>query len=259
MADLEITFLGTGTSMGVPMVGCTCTVCRSKDPRDRRTRSSIYMRSPECSWVVDTGTDFRQQCLRERIDRVDAVVYTHSHTDHIMGFDDLRPFCSVDRPIPIHAAPETLADLKRIFEFAFNGKNRWPGYIQPDPCPVEGPFKLGETLLTPIRLEHGRAHVFGYLFSRGGERLFAYLCDCKEVPEEAVELLKGTRVLVLDALRYAPHPTHMNVKEALAFSERIEPEQTWFTHICHELGHAEAEKKLPDHVRLAYDGLKLTA
>lgn len=245
--------------MGVPVPGCDCKVCNSTDARDNRTRSAIYIRSPESSWVIDTGADFRQQCLRERITQIDAVFYTHSHTDHVMGFDDLRPFCSPEKPMPIYASAQTLADLKRIFEFAFNGQNRWPGYIQPLPNIVDGPFTLGKTHITPIQLTHGRAHVYGYLFSRGDERLLAYLCDCKEVPDSALEILKGTKVLVVDALRHAPHPTHMNLEEALELSATLRPQHTWFTHISHDLPHQQINNSLPTHVRLAYDGLRITA
>ena len=183
MADLSITFLGTGTSQGVPMIGCACPVCLSEDPRDKRTRSSIYIETPEAAWVVDTGPEFRLQCLREGVRRMDAVVYTHSHTDHIMGFDDLRRFCEGERWLPIHAGPETMRDLKRIFFFAFNGENLFPGYVRPDPRvfnPFE-PFQIGATTLTPLPVKHGRAEVHGYLLEREGRALVAYLSDCKEI------------------------------------------------------------------------------
>ena len=257
MADLTITFLGTGTSHGVPMIGCDCAVCRSGDPRDRRTRSSIYVETPECAWVVDTGTDFRAQALRENIRRLDAVVYTHSHTDHVVGFDDLRPFCMSDCDLPIHASSETMADLARMFTFAFNGQNRFPGYMRPEPHIIDGPFRLGETELTPLLVLHGRAHVNGFLFSRGGVPLAAYLSDCKTVPDAVMERIRGVRVLIIDALRHRPHPTHLHVAGALEISARTAPERTFFTHLCHELGHAETEAALPENVRIAYDGLKL--
>jgi phosphoribosyl 1,2-cyclic phosphate phosphodiesterase len=258
MAGLKITFLGTGTSQGVPMIGCECTVCTSSDPRDKRTRSSIFVETPETNWVIDTGPEFRLQCIREGIRWVDSVVYTHSHTDHIMGFDDLRPFCSPDRKIPVYGNAETIADLIRIFAFAFNGENLFPGYVRPDPIEVTGPFQLGQTHITPLPVQHGRARVNGYLFERDGIPLAAYLSDCKLVPDEAVERIRGVKVLIVDALRHRLHPTHMNVEEALCLATRVQPEQTWFTHLCHELGHAETETTLPPSVRIAYDGLRLT-
>ena len=257
MAELTITFLGTGTSQGVPVIGCDCAVCRSDDPRDARTRASIYVETPECAWVVDTGPDFRAQALRERVRRVDAAVFTHAHTDHIMGFDDLRVFCQGGREMPVHASPETMADLTRVFVFAFNGENRWPGYMLPHPHLVEGPFLLGATELTPLPLEHGRTAVNGYLFSRDGVPLAAYLSDCKRVPEAAIERIRGVRHLIVDALRHKPHPTHMNIDEALALAQKVGPGQTWFTHLCHDLAHAATEAALPPGVRVAYDGLKI--
>jgi phosphoribosyl 1,2-cyclic phosphate phosphodiesterase len=258
-ADLTITFLGTGTSQGVPVIGCTCPICTSPDPRDKRTRASIYVEAPECAFVVDTGPDFRTQCLREKVARVDAVVYTHAHTDHIMGFDDLRPFFPAQKPMPVYASSATLGDLQRVFHFAFNGENRYPGYLHPDPRPIEGGFRLGETELTPLPVPHGRSEVLGFLFSRGGARLAAYLSDCKSVPEPVIEQIRGVRHLIVDALRYKPHPTHMNVEEALEVALEVGPESTWFTHLCHELQHAKVEEKLPDGVRVAFDGMKLRA
>ena len=244
--------------MGVPVVGCDCAVCRSTDPRDRRTRSSIFVQTPEAAWVVDTGPDFRAQCLREGVRTLDAAVFTHSHTDHIMGFDDLRPFCFGARDLPVYASAETMNDLHRVFQFAFNGENRrWPGYVRPESRVVDGPFILGGTELTPLPVPHGRAVVNGYLFTRGGVRLAAYLSACKAVPDAVVEQIAGVRHLIIDALRHKEHATHMNVTEALAVAARVKSSHTWFTHLCHELGHAETEAALPAGVRVAYDGLKL--
>ena len=241
------------------MIGCDCDVCRSTDPRDKRTRSSIYVETPECAFVVDTGTDFRTQCLRENVRRIDAVVLTHSHTDHIMGFDDLRPFCPGGAQLPVYASEATMRDLQRVFIFAFNGENRFPGYMHPRPHIVDGPFTLGATELTPLPVPHGRATVFGYLFTRRGEKLAAYLSDCKTVPDAIIERIHGVRHLIVDALRHKPHPTHMSVSEALAIAARVGAGQTWFTHLCHDLAHAETESALPENVRVAFDGLKLEA
>jgi phosphoribosyl 1,2-cyclic phosphate phosphodiesterase len=257
MSELTLTFLGTGTSMGVPVVGCDCAVCTSTDPRDRRSRSSIHVQTPEATWVVDTGPDFRMQCLREKIHALDAAIYTHAHTDHIMGFDDLRPFCFGSREIPVYASAETMTALQRVYQFAFNGENKWPGYIRPEPRLVEGPFFLGETEIVPLAVPHGRTTVNGYLFSRKEVRLAAYFSDCKTVPDAAIERVAGVRHLIVDALRHREHPTHMSVKEALAVAAKVGASQTWFTHLSHELGHAETEATLPPAVRIAYDGLKL--
>jgi phosphoribosyl 1,2-cyclic phosphate phosphodiesterase len=255
-SELTVTFLGTGTSQGVPMIGCDCDVCRSPDPRDNRLRSSIYIETPECSWVVDTGTDFRAQALRENIRRVDAVVFTHSHTDHIMGFDDLRRFSHARGSMPVYASPETMRDLKRVFRFAFNTTNQVPYYLKPEPHIIDGPFKLGETLITPLPVPHGDSIVNGYLFSRADQKLVAYLSDCSVVPEKIAEQISGVKALVIDALRDKPHPTHLSVGQALEVASRVRPEETYFTHICHDLPQS-AESRLPAGVHIAYDGLKL--
>jgi len=238
------------------MIGCDCDVCRSDDPRDKRLRSSIYVETPECAWVVDTGTDFRTQALRENIRRLDAVVFTHSHTDHVMGFDDLRRFGAIRGYMPIYASRETMTDLERVFEFAFNGLNHFPGYLKPEPHVIDGPFQLGATTLTPLRVPHGSSWVNGYLFTRGERKLVAYLSDCSGVPEDVAALIMDVEVLVIDALRPKPHPTHLSVDQALEVAARVRARQTYFTHIAHELPHA-AEAELPPGARIAFDGLKV--
>jgi phosphoribosyl 1,2-cyclic phosphate phosphodiesterase len=254
--QLTLTFLGTGTSQGVPTIGCDCEVCHSSDPHDKRLRSSIYIETPECAWVVDTGPDFRTQALRENIRRLDAVVFTHSHTDHMMGFDDLRRYSHDLGSIPVYASAETMRDLARVYEFAFNGLNRFPGYLVPVPHVIDGPFWLGRTLLTPLPVPHGKSMVNGYLFTRAEAKLVAYLSDCSAVPDEIAREITGTKVLIIDALRHRRHPTHLSVAEALDVAARVRPGQTLFTHICHELPHA-SEAELPPGVAIAYDGLKL--
>jgi len=256
-SQLTVTFLGTGTSQGVPMIGCDCAVCRSPDPRDQRLRSSIYVETPECSWVVDTGTDFRTQALRENIRDVDAVVFTHSHTDHIMGFDDLRRFSHARGSMPVYASAETMRDLRRVFQFAFDNPNPFPGYLKPEPHEIDRPFELGATVITPLPVPHGNSIVNGYLFSRDGEKLVAYLSDCSGVPNAIVDLIAGVKVLIIDALRDKPHPTHLSVGQALEAAARVQPEATYFTHIAHELPQA-AESRLPARAHIAYDGLKLS-
>ncbi|MEY2481184.1 MAG: phosphoribosyl 1,2-cyclic phosphate phosphodiesterase [Verrucomicrobiota bacterium] len=239
------------------MIGCDCAVCRSSDPRDKRLRSSIYIETPECAFVVDTGTDFRTQALRENIRRVDAVVFTHSHTDHIMGFDDLRRFSWERGSMPVYASAETMRDLERVFQFAFKAPNPVPYYLKPEPHVIDGPFELGSTLITPLPVPHGDSIVNGYMFSRGGKNLVAYLSDCSAVPKEMVDLISRVEVLIIDALRPRPHPTHLSVAQALEVAEQVQPSRTYFTHIAHELPHA-AEGDFPAHARIAYDGLKLT-
>lgn len=238
------------------MIGCDCEVCHSSDPRDQRLRSSVYIQTPECSFVVDTGTDFRTQALRANIREVDAVVFTHSHTDHIMGFDDLRRYSHARGSMPVYASPATMEDLQRVFQFAFKTPNTIPYYLKPEPHIVEGPFRLGETDITPLPVPHGRTTVNGYLFERGGEKLVAYLSDCSEVPESITSKISGVRALIIDALRHKPHPTHLSVDQALEVAGRVGPRDTYFTHICHELPQT-AEKDLPNDVHLGYDGLQL--
>jgi phosphoribosyl 1,2-cyclic phosphate phosphodiesterase len=239
------------------MIGCDCEVCLSPDPRNKRLRSSICVETPECSWVVDTGADFRTQALRENIRKVDAVIFTHSHTDHIMGFDDLRRFSYARGSMPVYASTETMRDLARVFEFAFKGTYTIPGYLKPEPHVIDGPFALGSTIITPLPVPHGDSVINGYLFSRGDKKLVAYLSDCSAVQDAIVDLIAGVKVLIIDALREKPHPTHLSVEQALAVAARVRPGETYFTHIAHELPQA-AESRLPAGTHIAYDGLKLS-
>lgn len=258
MSALELTFLGTGTSVGVPMIGCDCETCSSTDPRDKRARSSIYVSTPECAFVVDTGPDFRMQCLREDIRRLEAVLLTHPHMDHVSGFDDVRRFTIPEEAImPVYGLPETLEAMQRIYYFSFNSVNRWRGYLKAEARVIEGPFRLGDTEVTPVIVKHARVGTTGFLFSRGGRKLCAYFSDIKEPMPDTVEQLRGVDTLIVDGLRHTPHPTHMNFAEALAFAAEVNPRQTWLTHIQCEILHAREEQKLPTAVKIAYDGLKL--
>jgi phosphoribosyl 1,2-cyclic phosphate phosphodiesterase len=258
MAELAITFLGTGTSQGVPFVACDCAVCRSDDPRDKRLRSSILVEAPDTTFLVDTTPDLRTQALRHGLRRLDAAVFTHAHTDHVAGFDDLRRFCELqDRPMPVYASPRTMADLRRMFYYAFDGQHASRNYVRPDPREIDGPFTLGSVTLTPAEVPHGRILVNGYIFARGGRNLAAYFSDCHHVPADIIEAIRGIPVLMIDALRHEPHPSHLSLSEALEVSAASGARRTFLTHIGHDLGHEDTERLLPPGVRLAHDGLRV--
>ncbi|MDB5034247.1 MAG: beta-lactamase domain protein [Chlorobi bacterium] len=252
---MKVTFLGSGTSTGVPTVGCTCAICRSSDPRDKRLRPSVWVEFHDTSIILDTATDFRQQCLRAGIDKLNAVIYTHHHFDHIGGFDDLRAFnFKMGRPIPIYGMPETLDCLRQMFAYAFtdsaNQESSRPHIIAH--TILDDPFDVDGHMITPLRLSHGRMRVNGYRIGN-----FAYCTDCNAISEEAAEQLQGIDTLVLDALRFTQHPTHFTLQQAIDMAERLGPRRTYFTHIAHEIGHAEVDSTLPASMSLAYDGLIL--
>lgn len=249
----KVLVLGTGTSTGVPMIGCECGTCRSTDPRDRRSRASIYIQiDGGPSVLVDTSPDLRMQALAYGLKRVDAIVYTHSHADHIMGLDDVRRFNWLQKSaIPCYGDERTLNDLRRIYAYVFNPDTpRGGGLPQVVMARVMGEFCVGAATFVPVPLLHGSRTILGY---RVGS--FAYLTDCSGIPDSSWPLLSGVRTVILDALRERPHPTHLSLEQALAVVERLKPERALFTHMCHDLPHAATCARLPPSVQLAYDGL----
>lgn len=251
---MTITFLGTGTSQGVPVIGCDCPVCRSVDFRDKRLRVSVHVEVAGKSFVIDTGPDFRQQVLRERIRRLDAVLFTHEHKDHTAGLDDVRSYNFLQgHDMPVYARPSVLDQLRREFAYVFAEK-KYPGVprlhlheIQNEPFTVEG------IPVTPIEVQHLRLPVYGF---RIGD--FAYVTDANFIADEELAKLRGTKVLVLNALQQTAHPSHFTLAEALEIVERVGPERAYFTHLSHKMGlHREVEARLPSHVRLGFDGLRV--
>lgn len=251
---LKITVLGSGTSMGVPTIGCDCGVCTSPDPRDNRLRPSVLVAVNGRNILIDTTPDFRTQALRAKIRRVDAILFTHEHADHIMGLDDVRPFNFHQKGgIPVYGSPETLGHIRRSFQYIFDGQRKESNVPRLICHELDGrPFELfGETVL-PVPVLHGSYSIYGFRIGRA-----AYLTDHSEVPEESLALLGGLDVLFLDALRYKPHPTHSTVERSIETARRVGARRVFFTHICHDLPHARTEERLPPHVRLAYDTLEI--
>jgi phosphoribosyl 1,2-cyclic phosphate phosphodiesterase len=251
---LKITVLGSGTSVGVPTIGCHCDVCTSADPRDNRMRPSILIGYEGRNVLVDTTPDFRTQALRAKIERVDAILFTHAHADHLMGLDDVRPFNFRQKGrIPIYAAPPAMDAIRRSFQYVFEEVERATNVPKLDPRLIDGgPFDLFGLEFTPIPVLHGAAPIYGFRFGAA-----AYLTDHSEIPESSHCLLQGLDVLFLDALRYKPHPTHSTVERSIKTVERLAPRRAYFTHISHDLGHERAESMLPPNIRLAYDGLAI--
>lgn len=254
--SLGITVLGSGTSVGVPTIGCHCAVCTSSDPRDRRLRPSILLSYNDRCVVIDTTPDFRQQALRFNMQRLDAILFTHAHADHIMGLDDVRPFnFRQGGVIPIYGSAETLASVQSCFRYIFDGRQSESAVPRLVPHVLEEKaVEIFGLPFLPIRLEHGKATVTGFRFGSA-----AYLTDHSVIPPDSMEKLLGLEVLFLDALRHKPHPTHSTVQRSLKSVEALQPKRAFFTHICHDLSHERTEDSLPAHVRLAYDGLQIEA
>src|SRR5713226_7554379 len=261
---IRVTVLGSGTSHGVPAIGCDCAVCCSSDPRDRRTRPSILIQLQDGppspfggtvrSILVDTSPDLRAQALANRVRRVDAILFTHSHADHVLGLDEVRRYNILQRePMSCFGDARTLTDIRQTFGYIFTTPDAGGGAIPEIVLSqIAGPFSLGGAEIVPVPIMHGPRSILGF---RVGS--FAYLTDCSRVPEESWPLVDGVRTLVIDALRERPHPTHFSVSEALEVVARLSPERAYFTHVCHDLPHAATCARLPRGVELAYDGLVL--
>jgi len=250
---LRVTMLGSGTSTGVPVIGCTCAVCASTHPRNRRTRPGLKLEWDGAVVLVDTSIDLREQALRHGLPRVDAVLYTHAHVDHIFGLDDLRVFnFRQRRPIPCYGSGETLASLRRVYAYAFEDGQEGGGKPQLDLIAIEGAFDLLGARVVPVPVWHGTMPVLGFRIGR-----FAYVTDCSVIPEPSFALLEGLDTLILDALRYRPHATHFSVEQAVAAAARIGARRTYLTHLAHDIDYAEPAVSLPAGVELGYDGLLL--
>jgi phosphoribosyl 1,2-cyclic phosphate phosphodiesterase len=254
--SMHVTFLGTGTSQGIPVIACRCDICTSSDPRDHRLRSSILVETCGLRIVVDCGPDFRQQMLREDIRSIDAILVTHAHKDHLGGLDDVRAFNYIlQRPAAVYATPEVQKQIRREYSYAFGG-DRYPGVPEIDLIKFgKRPFHIQSLKVIPVRALHFGEDHYVYGFRIGA---FTYLTDVYRISEEEKDKIRGSKVIVVNALRKKPHYSHMNLDEALALLEELKPERGFLTHISHQMGlHAVVEKDLPANVRMAYDGLKV--
>jgi phosphoribosyl 1,2-cyclic phosphate phosphodiesterase len=249
----SLTVLGSGTSMGVPTIGCTCAVCQSTDPHDRRTRPSVLIEYGGKVVLIDTTPDFREQAIREKIAQVDAVLYTHSHADHILGIDDLRPLSyHREGKIPLYARPEAADYIRNMFRYIFDADYKFGGLARLELKPIDGAVELFGAKFEPIPVIHGETEIYGFRFGSA-----AYLTDFSTSPDSSLPRLQGLDILFLDGLRYKPHPTHSTVENSIRIGNELKAKRIFFTHICHDLPHEATNATLPPHVRLSHDGLKL--
>lgn len=251
---MKITFLGTGTSQGIPVIGCTHPVCLSDDPKDKRLRSSVMLEWDKYRYIIDCGIDFRQQMLREKVDEINGIIFTHEHADHTAGLDDIRPFSRAMGDVPLYVPERIIGNLEQRFHYIFTKVNRYPGAPSAQIHVIENePFTLGGKTIVPVEFIHGKLPIFGYRIDQ-----FAYLTDLKTISEKEKEKVRDLDILVLNALQINPHPTHLNLAEALSLIADLQPKKAYLTHINHYLGfHGKVEGQLPENVHLAYDGLKL--
>lgn len=251
---MKVTFLGTGTSHGVPMIGCDCPVCTSDDPHNSRTRSSVYVEAGGVKLLIDTSPELRIQTVRENIREVDAVLFTHCHADHLFGLDDVRRFNQLSgKPLPCYGNADTLATVRQAFDYVFRPTQIGGGKPSLNLVEIDGPFEVEGLNVTPVLINHGLLDIFGY---RIGD--FAYLTDCSHIPETSEHLLTNLDTMVLGVLRHEPHETHFSISQGLAVVDKFTPNRAFFTHIAHRLDHETTNRALPPSIKLAYDGLKIT-
>lgn len=254
---MKLTFLGTSTSVGIPVIGCSCATCLSENPRHHRMRASVHIESGSYSLLVDSGPDLRHQALRHSLSKVDAVLYTHQHLDHTAGFDELRAFCwRRDEPLPLYSTESCLNELKRVYDWAFSESNSYKGYIQPLAIPIIDKVEFDDLVVTPIPVEHGSVVTVGYRFDERGDSI-AYLPDVKRLQPGSAELLHDLDHLIIDCLREEEHSTHLSLNEALELIVELKPKKAWLTHISHEMDIKKVESLLPKNVDFAYDTLSL--
>ncbi|MBU4199593.1 MAG: MBL fold metallo-hydrolase [Verrucomicrobia bacterium] len=254
---MKITFLGTGTSIGVPAIGCSCTVCVSADSRNKRRRASLYVEAAGLHMIIDTPPDFRDQVLTFKVPRVDALLYTHSHTDHIVGFDDIRRFNVIQKQaIPVYGSAATLGDLTRIFPYVIRQAPSGVTYPRVELRPIAGPFRIGEVAVEPIPVEHADLPTIGFRLQAEGHAV-AYVPDCHAMDEATIRSLTGLDVMILDALRPEFHPTHFNLAESIAILQRIGARRSFITHIGHQMSHEQAQQALSTGMTVPHDGLTI--